>query len=330
MKVCTQIIKKPLCVLFAFSALSFSMGIARSEAMSNTFIEGVEGWRIANVSVWDPLPTIAEYLSCTHYVEGGNPGGYIQSPIDADGNGMYFSAPIEYLGDQSSLFGGNLSVDYFIEIAEHTNAHPLAILVGENKALFYFSWEPPLNVWTHLVFPLKTNNDWYVGPSFNEPANDIDMLEVLGSLQGVYFVSDWVSGLGDFGAIDNVNMIGSTLGCSYVITPSSGTVPFVTYHNIILTNQYIGQSRTIAGHIDATLANGGFIPNWRAGFTNIAAGDSYVTTWNQNLPALGTVFGDNVFQLVAEDITPAPYNQPPYPPAGDTDTATCTVTGIAP
>jgi len=29
-------------------------------------------------------------------------------------------------------------------------------------------------------------------------------------------------------------------------------------------------------------------------------------------------------------VTPPPYNQPPYPPAGDTDTASCTVTGIAP
>ena len=40
--------------------------------------------------------------------------------------------------------------------------------------------------------------------------------------------------------------------------------------------------------------------------------------------------GDNVFTLVAEDVTPAPYNQPPYAASGDTDSGACTVTGLAP
>ncbi len=57
---------------------------------------------------------------------------------------------------------------------------------------------------------------------------------------------------------------------------------------------------------------------------------SFISSWNQNIPAMASVIGNNVFTLAAEDVTPAPYNQPPYPPAGDTDTAFCTVTGIAP
>ncbi len=40
--------------------------------------------------------------------------------------------------------------------------------------------------------------------------------------------------------------------------------------------------------------------------------------------------GDNRFVLIAEDVTPAPYNQPPYPPAGDSAADACTVTGTAP
>jgi hypothetical protein len=55
-----------------------------------------------------------------------------------------------------------------------------------------------------------------------------------------------------------------------------------------------------------------------------------MAAWNQNLPALSSLVGDNTFELVAEDVTPSPYNQPPYPPAGDTDTDICTATGIAP
>lgn len=46
--------------------------------------------------------------------------------------------------------------------------------------------------------------------------------------------------------------------------------------------------------------------------------------------ALPVVIGDNHVTLVAEDVTPAPYNQPPYPPAGDTDTGRCKVTAFAP
>jgi hypothetical protein len=40
--------------------------------------------------------------------------------------------------------------------------------------------------------------------------------------------------------------------------------------------------------------------------------------------------GTNTFILSAQDVTPPPYNLPPYAPAGDTDQVTCTVTAAAP
>ena len=86
----------------------------------------------------------------------------------------------------------------------------------------------------------------------------------------------------------------------------------------------------MAGRINIKLAGGQGVSGWRAGYTNIGAGSSYLTSWVQSIPALGSVVGDNVFTLVAEDVTPAPYNQPPFPPAGDTDGASCTVTGLGP
>ena len=121
-----------------------------------------------------------------------------------------------------------------------------------------------------------------------------------------------------------------TVGAELTCLPTSGTVPFSTMMTVTLTNLYPDQIRRIAGHLDATLATGQYFPNWRAGYTNVAAGDSFVSSWVQNIPALGSVIGDNQFALVGEDVTPPPYNQPPYPPAGDTDTVSCTVTGIAP
>jgi hypothetical protein len=123
---------------------------------------------------------------------------------------------------------------------------------------------------------------------------------------------------------------GATVSCSYTCTPSIGTVPFASQMTTALTNVYTGQTRRLAARIDVVFAGGQFISNWRSGYSNVAVGESQTTSWNQSIPALASVIGDNVFSLLAQDVTPAPYNQPPYPPAGDTDTSDCTVTGVAP
>jgi len=112
--------------------------------------------------------------------------------------------------------------------------------------------------------------------------------------------------------------------------PSAGTVPFVSHFTATLGNGYDMIARTISGRIHVSLAGGAMFSNWRAGFTNVPAGGSYVAEWNSTIPMLGSVIGINSFQFVAADVTAAPYNQPPYLPSGDTDTATCTVEGIAP
>ena len=122
----------------------------------------------------------------------------------------------------------------------------------------------------------------------------------------------------------------STVGSDMTCTPQSGTLPFTTHMAFELANQHDWQTRRMAGRINIQLGSGEYIPNWRAGYTNISAGESFNSSWNLNIPAIGSLVGDNTFTLVAEDVTAAPYNQPPYPPAGDTATAACTVTGIAP
>lgn len=122
----------------------------------------------------------------------------------------------------------------------------------------------------------------------------------------------------------------ATMSADLACLPPSGTLPFTTNMWAVLSNLTTGNIRRIASHIDVTLASSTFFANWRAGFTNVASGGSYVISWNQYIPYFGSLVGDNVFTLVAEDVTPAPYNQPPYPASGDTDTGSCTVTGVAP
>ena len=63
---------------------------------------------------------------------------------------------------------------------------------------------------------------------------------------------------------------------------------------------------------------------------NLDPAEVYTAIWNQTLPAIGSLVGNNLFNIIAEDVTPSPYNQPPFEPAGDTDAAVCTVTASSP
>jgi len=109
--------------------------------------------------------------------------------------------------------------------------------------------------------------------------------------------------------------------------PSSGTLPFSTTIALGLVNNLDGDYRQVAGHLDVVLGNGTAFPNWRAGHLVLAPGESHAISWNQLIPEILPAYGDNRFTLVAADVTPAPWNQPPYPPSGSTDWAQCTVTG---
>jgi len=122
-----------------------------------------------------------------------------------------------------------------------------------------------------------------------------------------------------------VDTVATTLGC----VPDSGTLPFASQFWVQLEN-LTTENRRAAARIDAQIASGGVFGNWRAGWTNLDPGEVFTTYWNQNFPALGSLVGHNVFTLVCEDVTPSPYNQPPYAPAGDTDSASCTVTAASP
>jgi len=130
-------------------------------------------------------------------------------------------------------------------------------------------------------------------------------------------------GLG--GTVTPTDTVEVAIGC----TPSSGQLPFTTQMAVSLTN-LTTENRRAAGRIDMVIGNGTPYTNWRAGWTNLSSGEVFSTFWNQSLPALGSLVGSNVFTLFGEDVTPAPYNQPPFAPSGDTDSDACTVTATSP
>jgi hypothetical protein len=120
--------------------------------------------------------------------------------------------------------------------------------------------------------------------------------------------------------------VSSQLACM----PTSGTLPFQAMFGIRLSNNFIESERLIAAQIDVDLASGLQIPSWKSGNVTIGPDNSFISAFNSIIPMRHQVVGENTFTLVAEDVTPAPYNQPPYPPSGDNDTAGCTVTGVMP
>jgi hypothetical protein len=125
--------------------------------------------------------------------------------------------------------------------------------------------------------------------------------------------------------IDNVtvynNVVDGPFDCDYTVLPASGTVPFQVIHRLTLTNTLSGgavYTRRIAARIKVTLGNGTSYNPWRSGFTNVQPSTSFLKQFPLSFPAVSAVIGNNTFTLTAMDVTPTPYNQPPYPPSGTT------------
>jgi len=137
--------------------------------------------------------------------------------------------------------------------------------------------------------------------------------------------------------IDNITLYSnsgaSTFDCDYTVTPISGTVPFSTVHRVTLSNLLNGGpvfTRRIAARIAVTIANGTTYNPWRAGFTNVAPASNFFIQFPVNIPALTSLIGQNSFAMSAMDVTPAPYNQPPYPASGNVCARLNLVTAQAP
>ncbi len=121
-----------------------------------------------------------------------------------------------------------------------------------------------------------------------------------------------------------------TISAEMSCSPSAGTLPFSSAMTVNLVNNVDDQARTAAGHIDLALGNGVLYGNWRSGWVDLAPGGWNHKSWNQQIPAHFSFFGSSEFRLVVQDVTPAPYNQPPYLASGDVSSRVCTFTGAVP
>lgn len=121
----------------------------------------------------------------------------------------------------------------------------------------------------------------------------------------------------------------STVTCDIETSPPWGVLPYDCLFSIGIENLYVGQARRIEYQVDVALAGGLYYTNWRRGYQNVWPGEVYSRSWWQTIPATGNLLGLSYFTLTVRDVTPPPYNLPPYPPSGDTCTDVNSVWGRA-
>jgi len=121
-----------------------------------------------------------------------------------------------------------------------------------------------------------------------------------------------------------------SVSCKYECDPTIGILPFSTIMSISNTNEYPYFTRVISSSVNVTLPNGSQIPNWKSGYGNYQAFETKLTSWNQAIPDLPSFVGDSLYELVSVDVTPAPYNQPPYLSSGDMCSDSCNIVGLPP
>jgi len=180
-------------------------------------------------------------------------------------------------------------------------------------------------IWFSLTTSSQACDGWYAGDGNPAGSTTIDVQEGDNCQQYIE---------GDYNKF-HVVLYGEprpepTVYAYFECRPESGYLPFTTVMEATLHNATDLFARRIFGRMDLETAGGQVFFYWRAGFTNVQPGSAYTTSWNQTIPALGSLIGDNTFFLFAADVTPPPFNQPPYPPSGDTATALCVVSGQYP
>jgi len=135
--------------------------------------------------------------------------------------------------------------------------------------------------------------------------------------------------------VDTGGVFPPTIDCGLAIVPTTGELPLHTSFSVTMSNLLPPPAgrpggRVVAARIDLTTASGLYFPNWRGGHTNVPWMSSEVYDWGFTLPEFQQLLGDNLFHLAVEDVTYAPYNQPPYPPSGTTCMADVVVTAYEP
>lgn len=104
--------------------------------------------------------------------------------------------------------------------------------------------------------------------------------------------------------------------------PLNNTLPATVKTCVNICN-LVDSPRTVDGRIDIWLGGGTPLHEWRFRAVELAPWETWDNCWNNQLQNLQSLEDKNIARLRVVDVTPPPFNQPPYPPSGYVVEDTC-------
>ena len=174
-----------------------------ASAQSSSFNNGSDGWRVGELFGTGGTNRAATFLS----------SGFLQTS-DTYGWNAYW-APGEYLGDKSSYYDGNLSLD--LRVSDLNDVfHPM-LVISDGTTRLQYRTDAPGTSWETYVIPLSEDG-WEIARfdgSAGAPVSHALFMQVLSNLAFIHFDADWKSAGGHVD-VDNVRLGTNALA---VVTP---------------------------------------------------------------------------------------------------------------
>jgi len=188
-------------------AITLIPAFARGAIVSD-FTAGNEGWKVVSFEnlTTDNFSIMATYTP-TFHPSGGNPGGYI-STTDQDDGDLTFSAPAKFRGKVSAATG--LSYDLIYPVGA-INYQPTDVILMGNGVTLLWKSNPdivPGPSWMSVNLDFVPSTEWHVGTSNGALATAADFGNVLGNLSGLFIRGEYTTGLIESPGLDNVRLAG--------------------------------------------------------------------------------------------------------------------------
>ncbi len=153
------------------------------------------GWRVINNnSIGTSTPTWE--------ASGGYEGGYAWAK-DVSGERFVWDAPVEFRGDWSALYNGNIEFHLFESQVDH-QAGGAVVLRGGGSILSYALPHLPTSGWTAFQVPVHDLAGWRNAVT-DELATEAEIRETLAALDQVLISGEYRTWDGEYAGIDEVS-----------------------------------------------------------------------------------------------------------------------------
>ena len=186
--------------LIALSLLTLGAAQVAQAAPSSTFDSGNDGWTVSDTH--PPFDSFGGSFT-PDYDEVGQFIRY----TDPSSMSFFFEAPESFLGDLSAYYGGVLrySQTLSVQTPQWRDDPDLVLVNGSGLVLVYQNVSQPGTGWTDYAVSLNAG-DWRVGTLDGSFATAAQVQAVLGDLQRLRIRGEYISGVVETTALDNVSI----------------------------------------------------------------------------------------------------------------------------